>query len=167
MIHTASCEHFDGLKFLSFRFFGDLKTPFLPSCVTHGSRDPSFLWALFRHLGASKCYFWKVVDHTIQTYLALCEIIFFISVAQKCFFSRVAEHTVQWYLDSRELIFYSLAFWKSDFWQVLKSTIKLYVASRELIFGILAAWKSLFCEVVKTMVNQQVIFCIWGSKYVA
>ena len=29
-----------------FRYFGGLKTPFLPSCVTHGSRDWSFLWAL-------------------------------------------------------------------------------------------------------------------------
>jgi len=89
----ASCEYFDGLKFLSmpirenhgsrvprtvwahFRFFGGLKTPFLPSCVTHGSRDRSLIWAHFRYLGTSKCYFCQVVDHTIQTYLAFCEII--------------------------------------------------------------------------------------------
>ena len=75
-----------------FRFFGGLKTRFLPSCETHGSRDRIFFWAHFRHLGASKCYFCQVVDHTIQTYLAFCKIIFCISVAQKCFFSRVAEH---------------------------------------------------------------------------
>ena len=71
--YLASCEHFDGLKFLSmpirenhgsrvprtewahFRFFGGLKTPFLPRCVTHESRDRSFFWAHFRHLGAPKC----------------------------------------------------------------------------------------------------------------
>jgi len=127
------------------RFFGGLKTPFLPSCVTHGSRDRSFFWAHFRHLRTSKCYFYQVVDHTIQTYLAFWEIIFCISVAQKFFFSRVAEHTVQGYLDSCELIFYSLASWKSVFRQV-KSTIKWHVASRELIFGILKLEKAFFSK---------------------
>ena len=92
-VRRTVCAHF--------RFFGGLKTPFLPSCVTHGSkdccvtqssRDRSFFWAHFWLLGTSKCYFCQVVDHTIQTYLAFCEIIFCISVVQKCFFSWVAEH---------------------------------------------------------------------------
>ena len=143
-----------------FRFFGGLKTPFLPSCVTHGSRDRSFLWNHFRHLGATKSYSGRVsYDSNLPCFLW----------DHKCFFKRVAENTVQGYLDSCDLIFYNLASWKSDFWQIVKSTIKWYVASRELIFGILGAWKRLFCEVVKTTVQgyQQVIFCIWGSKYVA
>ena len=89
-----SCEHFDGLKFLS-----------MPIRENHGSRDRSFLWSLYLHLGAYKCYFCQVVYHTIQTYLAFCEIIFCNSVAQKCFLSRVSEHTVQGYLVSCELIF--------------------------------------------------------------
>ena len=158
MIHTASCEHFDGLKFLSmpirenhgsrvsrtvwdhFRFFGGLKTSFLPNCVTQSSRDRSFFWVHFRHLGASKCFFCQVVDHTIIPFSAFRW--------SKNAFSGDSRNT----RFKGKLIFYSLASWKSDFWQIVKSTINWYLASRELIFGILAAWKSLFCEVVKTMV---------------
>ena len=161
MIHTASCEHFDGQKFLSilirenhgsrvprtlwdhFRFFGGLKNPFLPCCVTQSSWDQSFFWVHFRHLGAFKCYVPGRGSYDSNLPTLLWDHFLHFGGPKMLFQASRGTHGSR----APRFVwanFLQFGVFKRRFLTSREITNKWYVAYRELIFGILAAWKSLF-----------------------